>query len=101
MVRNIDKVVLFVRQLNPWTVFTTADVISETFLTTAGSGAIVKILRNLERYGFIEYVGTVYGTRNATAWRTVGADKAPLKPLDIRLHKEDEPATSEPEQNKE
>lgn len=99
--RNIDKVILFTRRLNPWTVFTTSDVISETSLTTAGSGAIVNILRKLEKYGFIEYVGTVYGTRNATAWRTVSGDRTPLKPLNIMLHKEDEPATSEPEQNKE
>lgn len=100
--RNIDKVILFTRRLNPWTVFTTSDVISETSLTTAGSGAIVNILRKLEKYGFIEYVGHVYGTRNATAWRTVSGDRTPLKPLNIMLtDNETERAVKPSEENKE
>ena len=100
MVRNIDRIVLFVSRMRPHTVFTTSDVLAEVHLTPSGSGELVRILRRLEKYGFVEFIGTIYGTRNATAWRSVG-DNTPLKPLISRSANEDGPATSEPEQKKE
>lgn len=84
--RSVDKVLLFVRRMDPHMVFTTADVISETNLSPT-STKVVKILHNLAKYGFVEYIGVVYGTRNGIAWRTVGDET--LKPFDIRSSPEE------------